>query len=134
MPTYQALPEVEDRSLMCPPVTSAGCKGGTMSNRRRIQKAFTVHLISLLFLGATSSVARSEDFIQENTFFRVSIGSRAYRLEGLVVKRSDTTGRLPVALLAHGEASNLQNMLDEHATDLLGQARDWLIAAGLPRS
>jgi dienelactone hydrolase len=80
--------------------------------------------VILLVLYASSSPARSDDFVQENTFFQVNIGGSAFRLEGLTVKRADASGRLPIAIIAHGKSPNLQNMLDEHATDLAGPAKD----------
>jgi dienelactone hydrolase len=66
----------------------------------------------------------SDDFIHENTFFRVAIGGSTFRLEGLTVKRADASGRLPIALITHGKAANLQSMLDLDAADYIGQAKD----------
>ena len=80
-------------------------------------------LLVLMFLGLPSP-ARSDDFIQEHTFFRVTIGGRPFRLEGLTVKRADASSRLPIALITHGKPANLQRMLDHHATDLIGPAKD----------
>jgi len=67
---------------------------------------------------------RSKDFVEEHSFFRVTIGGRTVRLEGMTVKRADATGRLPIALITHGKAPNLQSMLDQHATAFIGQAKD----------
>jgi hypothetical protein len=89
------------------------------------QKSFAIHWLLVLLLLSASSATRAADYLlQENTFFRVNLKGSTFRLEGLVVKRADATGRLPIALFAHGKAPNLQNMLDEHATDLIGQAKD----------
>jgi hypothetical protein len=49
-----------------------------------------------------TSPARSDEFKEETTFFRVTIGGHVFRLEGLVVKRADAVGRLPIALITHG--------------------------------
>jgi dienelactone hydrolase len=83
-----------------------------------------IGLLSLLLLLVIASPGRSADFLEEDGFFRVSIGGRTYRLEGITVKRADATGRLPVALVTPGKAPNLQNMLDQHAIDYVGQAKD----------
>jgi dienelactone hydrolase len=82
-----------------------------------------IGLLSLLLL-LVASPGRSADFLQEDGFFRVSIGGHTYRLEGITIKRADATGRLPVALITPGKAPNLQNMLDQHAIDYVGQAKD----------
>jgi len=54
----------------------------------------------------------------------VNIGGRTFRLEGLTMKRADASGRLPIALITHGKPAHLQEMLDKHATDFIGQAKD----------
>ena len=68
--------------------------------------------------------ALSDDFKEESAFFRVNIGGRVIRLEGLTVKRADATGRLPIALITHGKPSNLQDMLDTRVENLKRQAKD----------
>jgi dienelactone hydrolase len=94
--------------------------------------------LPLPFLIATASPAWSDEFVEDNAFFRVTIGGRTVRLEGLTVKRADATGRLPVALITHGKPANLQNMLDDRATAYVGQARDlasrgWLAVVAIRR-
>ena len=79
-------------------------------------------LVAALVVAATP--ARAAEFIEDNAFLRVSIAGRTVRLEALTVKRADATGRLPVALIAHGKPDNLQSMLDNRALAYLGQARD----------
>jgi dienelactone hydrolase len=78
------------------------------------------------------------DLIEDSSFLRATIGGRTVRLEGLVVKRGDATGRLPVALIAHGKPTTQGRMLDQHASDYLRQARDmarrgWLAAVVMRR-
>ena len=100
--------------------------------------AITTGLSSLLLLVALPSPAFSGDFVEENGFFRVAIAGRSYRLEALTVKPADATGRLPVALIAHGKPANLQSMLDDHAKNFVEVARDlasrgWLAVAVIRR-
>jgi dienelactone hydrolase len=66
----------------------------------------------------------SDEFVIERTFFRTTINNRTVRLEGLVVKRSDLTGKLPIALITHGKSSHLADMLESKALDYAGPARD----------
>ena len=87
-------------------------------------RTFALPWLLMLMLLGIPSPARSDDFMQENTFFRVNIGGRTFRLEGLTVKQADASGRLPIALITHGQPANLQNMLDKHATDFIGPAKD----------
>jgi dienelactone hydrolase len=82
--------------------------------------------------------AWSSDLVEEPGFFRTVIGGQDVRLEGLVVKRADATGRLPVALITHGKPATTGRVLDVHATSLTGQARDlarrgWLAAVVVRR-
>ena len=68
----------------------------------------------------------------------MTINGHAVRLEGLIIKRADATGPLPIALVTHGKAPNLQNMLDMHPDFYLAQARDlasrgWLAAVVVRR-
>ena len=75
---------------------------------------------------APAAIAQSaqEEFVVERTFFRTSIENRTVRLEGLVVKRADISGLLPIALITHGKSSHLSDMLESKATDYAGPARD----------
>ena len=47
-----------------------------------------------------------------------------YRLEALTVRRAEATGRLPIALIAHGKPASPQGMLDDHAVNFTSVARD----------
>jgi dienelactone hydrolase len=94
--------------------------------------------LSLILFLALASPALSADFLEENGFFRVVIAGRTFRLEALTVKQAGTTGRLPIALIAHGKPANLQGMLDDHATNFVEVARDlasrgWLAVAVIRR-
>ncbi len=66
----------------------------------------------------------SDEFVAERTFFRTHIDGKSVRLEGLILKRADLTGRLPVALITHGKSASLTDMLESKAADYAGSARD----------
>jgi dienelactone hydrolase len=105
---------------------------------RKLGMMTTIGLSSLLLFLALASPAQSADFLEENGFFRVTIGGRSFRLEGLTVKRADANGRLPIALIAHGKPSNLQSMQDDHPKNYIGVARDlasrgWLAVVAMRR-
>jgi dienelactone hydrolase len=111
---------------------------GLAAYARDLNVASTTGLSSLLLFLALASPALSGDFLEENGFLRVTIAGRSYRLEALTVKRADTTGRLPIALIAHGKPGNLQGMLDDHAKNFVEIARDlasrgWLAVAVIRR-
>ena len=97
-----------------------GGQGSAIKRRAKLALAAAIGLAAL-FVG---SAARAEEFSEERTFFRVNIGGHSYRLEGLVVKRADATGPLPIALITHGKAAHLGGMLDVRAAGFDGQARD----------
>jgi dienelactone hydrolase len=81
----------------------------------------SIFLVSI-FVGC--GIARADEFVVERSFLRTRIDNRAVRLEALVVKRSDLTGKLPIALITHGKPAELSDMLDAKAEALAGQARD----------
>ncbi len=87
--------------------------------------ALAAALLSVLvFTSVASAQGAPDEFAIERTFFRTTIGNRTVRLEGLVVKRSDLTGKLPIALITHGKSSHLADMLQSKAPDYAGPARD----------
>jgi dienelactone hydrolase len=53
-----------------------------------------------------------EGYRIEEGFFRVTIKGRAYLLQGLVVKKADAAGKLPIMMLAHGTASSAKERLE----------------------
>jgi dienelactone hydrolase len=85
-------------------------------------------VLSVLCVGFWSvpsfSQAASDEFVVERTFLRTTIENRSVRLEALIMKRSDVTERLPVALITHGKSSHLSDMLGSKAADYAGPARD----------
>jgi dienelactone hydrolase len=66
----------------------------------------------------------ADEFVIERTFFRTQQNGKSVRLEGLIVKRSDLTGKLPVALITHGKSGNLADMLALKGNDYAPYARD----------
>jgi dienelactone hydrolase len=77
---------------------------------------------------APSTVAREE------TFLNARIGGRIYRLDALITKPANATGKLPVALFLHGKdvlSSDMENVRPQGSAR---QARDmaergWLVVA-----
>ncbi|MCG2668173.1 alpha/beta hydrolase family protein [Bradyrhizobium sp. GCM10023182] len=57
------------------------------------------------FVCMAASPAWSDDLTETPVSFPVTIGANTVRLEGLVVKRSDAQGRLPIALFTNGGAA-----------------------------
>jgi dienelactone hydrolase len=110
-------------------ITSAGGLTGFLRRcglSGLLRRAMTSLPFLALILAAAVSAAPAKDgeFIEDNGFYRVTIGGRIYRLEALTVRRAEATGRLPIVLIAHGKPANPQGMLDDHAVNFTGVARD----------
>ena len=69
--------------------------------------------------------ASADEFVTEAGYLRVKIDGHGYRLESLVIKRADATGRLPVALVTHGTADSPAQRLNQHPDSIEPQARDF---------
>lgn len=80
--------------------------------------------LALIVLLADQMRVRADDLIEDHGFLRVTINGRPARLESLTVKRANVSERLPIALITHGKSANPGKMLDDHATDYAGPARD----------
>jgi dienelactone hydrolase len=83
-------------------------------------------------------VAQERDLAEDAGFLRVTVGGRTVRLESLIVRRKETSGKLPIALIAHGKPATQGRMLDDRASEYLRQARDlarrgWLAAVVMRR-
>jgi dienelactone hydrolase len=91
-------------------------------------RRLAVAAFSMLCVGICSGPALSQavpdEFVVERTFLRTTIEKRSVRLEALIIKRSDVTEKLPVALITHGKSSHLSDMLGSKAADYAGPARD----------
>ena len=55
-----------------------------------------------LGLAAASPAAAAQSLVEEKTFLNVKIGNQPHKLEALIVKPKDATGRLPMFYLANG--------------------------------
>lgn len=87
---------------------------------------------------AAPAAAEESDLVEDPAFLRVTIGDRTVRLEGLVVKKRDATGKLPIVLIAHGKPGSDGRMLDDRAIEYARQARDfarrgWLAVVSMRR-
>jgi hypothetical protein len=60
-------------------------------------------VLSLVVLLQAAAAFAQDDLRDEAGFLRVTVGGRVVRLETLTVKRTDATGRLPIALITHGK-------------------------------
>ena len=69
--------------------------------------------------------ACAEDYTVERGFLRVQIAGRTWRLEASFTKRSDLTGKLPIALITHGSTDSPAQRLNQHVSSLEPQARDF---------
>lgn len=81
-------------------------------------------LILLSIFLADWAHGEESDLTEDSSFLQVTIDGKTVRLEGLVVRRADAKGRLPIALIAHGKFPTQGRMLDTHASFYLRQARD----------
>jgi len=79
-----------------------------------------------------------EQFVEERTFLTVQGAKGPYRLEALIVKPVNATGRLPIALITHGKNATSAENQSFRADMMLPQARDfaargWLAVAVIRR-
>lgn len=80
-------------------------------------------LVAAVLMGVAAASAQA--LIEENTFLDVQIDGRPYRLEALIVKPANATGRLPIALITHGRNAAAEANAKKRASDQLPQARDF---------
>lgn len=79
----------------------------------------------MLFALVVADTARAQsDFIEDTSFLRVTIGGKLVRLEALTVRPAAATGRLPIALIAHGKPTTQGRMSDQHVQDYAKHAHD----------
>src|SRR3954463_3702644 len=83
-------------------------------------------VIALAVLAGASNAQpiQQSEFVEDTSFLRTIVHGRVVRLESYIVRRADLTGKLPVALIAHGKPATQGRMLDEHASEYVLQARD----------
>ena len=97
---------------------------GHRSSRTIAGAVFSGCLLALAAIAPAKAQSAADEFVSEKTFFRTSVNGKSVRLEGLIVKRADLTGPLPVALITHGKSANLADMLALKASDYGPYARD----------
>lgn len=69
-----------------------------MSGRTGFARAGLAALLCLALIAG----ARADDIVTETGMYRVAVGGHTVRLEGMVMKRADATGRLPIAIFNNG--------------------------------
>ena len=90
------------------------------------------------FLLAAAVAARAQALVVEDTTLNVTIGAKSYRLEAVVVRPAQASGRLPIALITHGKSREAEKNKKMAARGMLRQARDfayrgWLAVAVVRR-
>jgi dienelactone hydrolase len=96
------------------------------------------HILAFALVFAAGAANAQDDLVEDSSFLRVTIGGRVVRLEALAIKRADATGKLPIALIAHGKPTTQGSMLDQRPADYVRQVRDlarrgWLAVAVMRR-
>jgi dienelactone hydrolase len=94
-------------------------------------------LVMLFLLALPPRISAEEPLVVEETSLSVVIKGKPYRLEALVAKEAGT-GRLPVAILTHGQAAESEKRERVQAHRFLRLARDfarrgWLAVAVVRR-
>jgi dienelactone hydrolase len=90
-----------------------------------------------LLAGLTTASAE-EPLVVEETFLSVTVKDVPYRLEAMFVKEAGAKGRLPIALITHGQAAEAEKREVIEARGFLQTARDfarrgWLAAVVIRR-
>ena len=70
----------------------------------KAMRAFFWLLLSFYISGVLPAAAERRPLLVEETFLTVTIGGKNYRLAALIAKEAGSTGRLPVALITHGQS------------------------------
>lgn len=78
----------------------------------------------IVLLCAANASAQEAELVEDSSFLRVTVAGRTARLESLIVRRKDATGKLPIALVAHGKPASQGRMLDDRAIEYVRQAHD----------
>lgn len=94
--------------------------------------------VALAFVVSAAGGASAQELVVESAPLQVSINGRGISLEAIVVKRADTAGKLPIAILTHGSPATAQQRTTMRAEHMLPQARDlalrgWLAVAFMRR-
>jgi hypothetical protein len=86
-------------------------------------RGLATHAI-LLALTIVAAAETYNEVAEETTPLRLKIEGKTVRVEALVVKPVPSTGRLPIALIAHGKPETQGRMRDQHAEGYALHARD----------
>lgn len=94
--------------------------------------------VLLLLCQGLAAPAGAQALREEQGFLRARIDGRDVRLESLIVRPENATGRLPLALITHGKAASSLSMSDLRAVNYASVARDlarrgWLAAVVVRR-
>ena len=87
-----------------------------------------IRLLSLLLvlLALSALPARAEEpLVVEETFLSVTIRDQPFRLNALIVKEAGQPGRLPVAIITHGQAGEAEKREQLQPRAYLRVARDF---------
>ncbi|WP_296739241.1 alpha/beta hydrolase [Mesorhizobium sp.] len=86
--------------------------------------AFALMAMAGLLLCANAMAAENPDFTETHEFLHVVIDGKPYRLDSLVVKKSEAKGPLPVALITHGTALSISENRAKSVENFSWRARD----------
>ncbi|WP_050419435.1 dienelactone hydrolase family protein [Bradyrhizobium tropiciagri] len=99
-----------------------------------------VRLVLLLvaFACGAASSAWSDELTEMQATFPVTVGGNTFRLEGLIIRKTDAQGRLPIALLTNGGAATATGGVNATAAAYAHYARDlarrgWLAVVTMRR-
>ncbi len=81
-------------------------------------------LLALLVLPIAPALAE-EPLVIEETYLSVTIKDQPFRLQALVVKEAGQEGRLPVAIITHGQAAEAERREQLQVRGYLRTARDF---------
>jgi dienelactone hydrolase len=85
----------------------------------------TRFLVLLLLSIAVGPAGAEERLLLEQTFLSIDIKGQPYRLEALVAKEAGAGGRLPVAIITHGQAREAEQREQVAARSHLRTAREF---------
>jgi dienelactone hydrolase len=95
-------------------------------------------VLLLAAFACTAAPAWSDELTETPVSFPVATGGETFRLEGLIIKKADATGRLPIALLTNGGGATATAGTAATAATYLRYARDlarrgWLAVVTIRR-
>jgi dienelactone hydrolase len=88
-------------------------------------KVRTLACLLLCWCGTVVPAVAEERLVVEETFLSVEIQGQPYKLEALVAKEAGVGGRMPVALITHGQAAEAERREKVSARASLRTAREF---------